>query len=80
VFEDYYALNFTNTLGVNPDGMAALCAIVDPLVYAANLTMPKLVRPLRGQPATLRQPPCTSLFRALHCLSLHLSCGVWGGG
>jgi hypothetical protein len=43
VFEDYYALNFTRTLGVDPDGMAALCAIVDPLVYAANLTMPKLV-------------------------------------
>jgi hypothetical protein len=42
--QDYYALNFTQDLGTNPEGMAALMAVVDPINYVANLTMPKMVR------------------------------------
>jgi hypothetical protein len=42
--QDYYNLNFTQDLGTNPEGMAALMAIVDPINYVSNLTMPKLVR------------------------------------
>ena len=42
--QDYYALNFTQDLGTNPEGMAALMDVVDPINYVANLTMPKMVR------------------------------------
>ncbi len=30
-------------LGTNPEGMAALMAIVDPINYVANMTMPKMI-------------------------------------
>ena len=41
--QDYYNLNFTRMLGTDPTGMAALMAIVDPINYVDNMTMPKLV-------------------------------------
>jgi len=39
--EDYYAMNFTKE--IDDPGVAAMMDIIDPLVYADRLTMPKLV-------------------------------------
>jgi len=42
-FQDYWENNITLLLGTNDSAMAALTQVIDPLVLAANLTIPKLV-------------------------------------
>lgn len=62
MFGDFYAVNFTQNL-LSPT-LEPLAAIIDPLMYKENLTMPKLVVDATGDECKYQ---CTS-FQA--CMSL----------
>lgn len=67
VFGDFYAVNFTENL-LSPT-LEPLAAIIDPLMYKENLTMPKLVVDATGDEC---KHQCTSFKACMSpsCLSM----------